>query len=180
MTRKAIFLDRDGVINAKLPENRYVSRVSEFQFLSGAFEALQVLQKLGFVLVVITNQRGIARGLMTEEDLRTVHGYMLSQLREIGISVEAIYHCPHEEFEFCGCRKPEPGMILAAAQDLDIDLTSSYMVGDSPSDVAAGRKAGVRTIRIGNHDDKDADAVFGSLLDFALDLKKKVDETGDE
>lgn len=173
-------MDRDGVINAKLPENRYVSRVSEFQFLSGAFEALLVLQKLGFVLVVITNQRGIARGLMTEEDLRAVHGHMLSQLRENGISVEAVYHCPHEEFEFCACRKPEPGMILAAAQDLDIDLTSSYMVGDSPSDVAAGRKAGVRTIRIGNHDDKDADAVFGNLLDFALNLEKKVDETGDE
>jgi len=180
MARKAVFLDRDGVINAKLPENRYVSRVSEFQFLSGAFEALQMLQDLGFVLVVITNQRGIARGLMTEDDLARVHGHMLSQLRENGISVQAIYHCPHEEFEFCGCRKPEPGMILAAAQELDIDLTSSYMVGDSPSDVAAGKRAGVRAIRIGNHRDEDADAVFGSLLDFALDLKKKADGTGDK
>ncbi len=175
MTRKAVFLDRDGVINSKVPEDNYVSSVDEFEFLPGVFDALNLLQQLGFVLVVITNQRGIARGLMTEVDLERVHCHMRSEFLKHGIFIEAVYHCPHEKFEFCSCRKPEPGMILSAGKDLNIDLSSSYMVGDSPSDTAAGRRAGVHSVRIGDHPDEDSEAVFGNLLDFALYLKKNID-----
>ncbi|MBI5250152.1 MAG: HAD family hydrolase [Desulfomonile tiedjei] len=180
MGRKAIFLDRDGVINSKLPEDNYVSSVSAFEFLPGVFDALIVLQELGFILIVITNQRGIARGFMSEADLERVHSHMHSELQKHGICLEAIYHCPHEKSEFCDCRKPEPGMILTAGRDYDIDLSSSYMVGDSPSDTAAGRRAGVCSIRIGSDPDENAASAFESLLEFALHLKREADgELGD-
>jgi D-glycero-D-manno-heptose 1,7-bisphosphate phosphatase len=173
MKRKAIFLDRDGVINAKLPEDHYVSSVSEFEFLPNVFDALALFRELGFILIVVTNQRGIARGFMTEEDLTRVHDHMISEFRNRGIRIDAVYHCPHEKFEVCNCRKPEPGLILAAVNDFEVDLSASYMVGDSPSDIEAGRRAGVRPIRIGDYPDESADAVFGSLMDFALHLKNK-------
>jgi len=172
---KAIFLDRDGVINFKLPENRYVADKSEFTLIPGVPEALSILKELGFLLVVITNQRGIARGFMTEEDLATVHVSMVSQLQAQGVAIDGIYYCPHDESEGCACRKPEPGMVLAASKDLGIDLSHSFMVGDSPSDVAAGRRAGARTVRISTEKDEEADYTFKSLIDFALFLRSARD-----
>lgn len=180
MGRKAIFLDRDGIINAKLPEDNYVASVTDFEFLPEVFDALSMLRKLGYVLIVVTNQRGIARGLMTEADLEIVHEYMHSELNKQGVFVDAVYHCPHEKFELCECRKPEPGMILTAGRDLDIDLPSSYMVGDSSSDTEAGRRAGVRSIRIGDCADENAQAVFASLADFARHLKREAEGRGDD
>ena len=174
---KAIFLDRDGVINFKLPENRYVTDKSEFTLIPGVVDALSILKDLGFLLVVITNQRGIARGLMTEDDLARVHESMLAELKVWGIRVDGIYYCPHEEFEGCECRKPEPGMVLAASKALGIDLCRSFMVGDSPSDVAAGRRAGAWTVRISIEEDEDADYTFSSLIDFALFLRSASDES---
>jgi D-glycero-D-manno-heptose 1,7-bisphosphate phosphatase len=168
--RAAVFLDRDGVINRKLPENEYVRRVSDFQFLQGAVKAISILRETGFVVVVITNQRGIARGLMTEEDLAYVHRFMLSELRQAGVVLEGVFHCPHEKFENCRCRKPQPGMILEAAKSLRIDLTKSYMVGDSPSDIEAGKRAGTKTVLIGNAGDCEPDLTFPRLLDFSLFL----------
>ncbi|MBI4965658.1 MAG: HAD family hydrolase [Desulfomonile tiedjei] len=176
--KKAIFLDRDGVINFKLPENRYVSDKSQFRLIPGVVEAMSILKELGFLLVVITNQRGIARGFMAEEDLAGVHEAMLAQLQAQGVRIDGIYYCPHEEFEGCDCRKPEPGMILSASMDLGIDLAGSFMVGDSPSDVAAGRRAGTRTVRIAAEKDNDADYTFSSLIDFALFARKGRDESG--
>jgi D-glycero-D-manno-heptose 1,7-bisphosphate phosphatase len=169
-------LDRDGVINHKLPEDSYVSKVSQFRFLSGAIKALSLLREMGFLLVVVTNQRGIARGLMTEEDLAQVHSHMERELRKSGIILDSIRHCPHENYERCGCRKPEPGMILASAKDLGIDLSKSYMVGDSASDIEAGRRANVRTVRIGFKGDMNADLEFPSLLDFARFLDAEASE----
>ncbi|MGB6068609.1 MAG: HAD family hydrolase [Desulfomonilaceae bacterium] len=165
--QKAVFLDRDGVINRKLAETAYITKISEFYFLPGVLEALSTLKRLGFLLVLITNQRGIARGFMTDRDLEEVHEYMQGELRKQSSALDAIYHCPHEEFEYCACRKPEPGMILAASRDLNIDLSASYMVGDSPSDICAGRGAGVQTVCVGPERHDDADMVFPSLLDFA-------------
>jgi D-glycero-D-manno-heptose 1,7-bisphosphate phosphatase len=172
--REAIFLDRDGVINRKLPENYYVSRVSQFEFLPGATRALSILRQLGYLLVVVTNQRGIARKLMTEEDLETVHSFMRTELEKAGATLDAVYHCPHEVHDNCRCRKPQPGMVLDAAGDLNIDLNSSYLVGDSKSDVEAGKKAGTRTVQICEDDICGADMVFPSLLDFAQHLQKQV------
>jgi D,D-heptose 1,7-bisphosphate phosphatase len=169
--RNAVFLDRDGVINGKLPEDRYVREVSEFEFLPGVFEALTTLKELGFMLVLVTNQRGIARELMSVDDLERVHGFMQSELKRRSMPLDAIYHCPHEKFEGCACRKPEPGMLLAACRDHGIDPSTSFMVGDSVKDVIAGKRAGVRTVRIADEDDSGADMVFPSLLAFALFMK---------
>jgi len=169
---RAIFLDRDGVINQKLPENCYVSEVSQFELLPDVPEALAKLKSLGFLLVLTTNQRGIARNFMTSEHLAAVHEFMQRELAKGGAALDALYYCPHERDEGCGCRKPEPGMILSAAGDLSIDLAASYMVGDSASDVAAGRSAGTRTVRIGRGQDEEADLTFPSLLAFALYLER--------
>ncbi len=169
--RKAVFLDRDGVINRKLPENAYVRDPAEFEFLPGVIEALSIMKELGFLLVIATNQRGIGRGFMTDAHLETVHVHMAEELRRNGVELDGVYYCPHETSEQCGCRKPEPGMLFAATEDLRVDLAHSYMVGDSPSDIGAGRRAGTRTVRIGSSEDANADLAFRDLLEFALFLK---------
>ncbi len=170
---RAVFLDRDGVINAKLPEGRYVKRASEFQLLPGVIQALRTLEKLGYLRVVITNQRGINRGLMTEDQLKAVHDHMTEVLRRGGAELDAVYYCPHDEWENCACRKPQPGMILDAVRDLQIDTASSYMVGDSPSDIGAGKLAGTRTVRITDGTDDMADLVFPNLDAFARFLEDR-------
>jgi D-glycero-D-manno-heptose 1,7-bisphosphate phosphatase len=172
LPRKAIFLDRDGVINLKLPESRYVTNVTEFEFVQGVKRGLAILKRLGYLLILITNQRGIARGFMTTEDLEVVHDHMQNELEQSNVALDGVYYCPHEEYENCSCRKPEPGMILAASLDLNVDRTTSYMVGDSLTDVSAGRNAGVATVRIGPEPDESADLVFPSLLDFARYLEQ--------
>jgi D-glycero-D-manno-heptose 1,7-bisphosphate phosphatase len=171
--KKAVFLDRDGVINVKLPENRYVRNSSEFEFLPGVAEALSMLREIGFRLVIITNQRGIARGLMSPEELERVHRFMEEELGKSSVEIDGLYYCPHDDHEYCECRKPEPGMILAACRDLGIDPAESYMVGDSASDVDAGRRAGTRTVRIAADHDPNADMVFPSLPAFVAFLQHR-------
>lgn len=144
-----------------------MTRPSEFTVLPGAPEALAILRDLGFLLILVTNQRGIARGLMTDAQLREVHAFMEKELKRFSASVDAIYHCPHDRDEKCGCRKPEPGMILKAAREHNVDLEASYMVGDSDSDVEAASRAGVRSVRISAQEDGNADMTCETLLDFA-------------
>lgn len=170
--RKAIFLDRDGVINRKLPEDHYVRNSSEFELLPDVLDALAIFRDLGFSLVVVTNQRGIGRGIMTETDLSQVHDFMKSLLRDAGLELAGLYYCPHDKTDYCDCRKPAPGMILSAARELNLDLSSSFMVGDSVADIEAGRNAGVRSVRIcQTHEDYDSCVVFPALIDFALFLQ---------
>jgi D-glycero-D-manno-heptose 1,7-bisphosphate phosphatase len=170
--RRAIFLDRDGIINRKLPEDHYVRTPSEFEILPDAAPALAIMRDLGFTLVVVTNQRGIARGMMSEDDLNKVHQFMNSLLTTSGVELQSIYYCPHDRDDHCYCRKPAPGMILAAAKDLEIDLNSSYMVGDSASDVEAAKNAGVKSVHISSAGgDIGAELVFPSLIDFARRLE---------
>ena len=145
---------------------------AEFEFLPGVIEALSIMRELGFMLVITTNQRGIGRGFMTDQDLDAVHLHMAEELRRNGIELDGVYYCPHEVYEQCACRKPEPGLLFAASTDLHVDLVHSYMVGDSPSDIAAGQRAGTRTVRIGNPEDGDADLAFRNLLEFALFLQE--------
>lgn len=171
LPRKAIFLDRDGVVNAKLPEDQYVTNVTKFAFVPGVRRALAIFKRLGYLLILVTNQRGIARGFMTVEELQDVHDYMQSELEKDSVALDAIYYCPHEVFENCPCRKPQPGMIREASLDFNVDLAASYMVGDSWKDVSAGRNAGVATVRISQEPDDSADLVFLSLLDFARYLE---------
>lgn len=143
---RALFVDRDGVLNEKMPEGTYVTRPELLRVLPGVPEAVARMNRAGWRVVVVTNQRGIARGLFTEEDLAGVHRFLVVQLGEARL--DAIYHCPHAGDAGCGCRKPAPGMLLRAAAELDLDLGASWMVGDHPSDVEAGRRAGVRTVWI--------------------------------
>ncbi len=147
MATKAAFLDRDGVINI---DHGYVYRWDQFEFLPGVEAALLDLQEAGYKLVIVTNQSGIARGYFAEADFAALSEQLTQHLSAKGIYLAGTYHCPHHleaglaplKIQ-CDCRKPLPGLILHAARDLDIDLAASLMIGDKPSDVEAGRRAGV-------------------------------------
>ncbi|GGB01748.1 D-glycero-beta-D-manno-heptose 1,7-bisphosphate 7-phosphatase [Agarivorans gilvus] len=147
MKKAAIFLDRDGVINH---DRGYVSQVDDFEFIDGAIEAMQQLKKAGWLLVVVTNQAGIARGYFTEEQFLSLTEWMDWSLADRGVDLDGIYYCPHhsdygdESYrQDCQCRKPQPGMLLDAAKELNIDLANSWMVGDKESDILAAKNAGV-------------------------------------
>jgi D-glycero-D-manno-heptose 1,7-bisphosphate phosphatase len=145
--RGAVFLDRDGTINVKLDDD-YVTRPGELILLDGAAEAVAEINRAGRKAIVITNQRGIALGRMTEGDLAVVHASMERLVGEIaGASFTGIVHCPHGRDE-CDCRKPKPGLLVNAARDRGIDLPSSFMVGDRWRDIDAGLAAGCRAIFI--------------------------------
>ncbi len=146
----AIFLDRDGVINEKMPEGEYVSSPEEFRLLPGAVEAIRRLNDAGYLVLVVTNQRGIARGELTEADLTAIHEKLTTALHAAGAHLDGIYVCPHEKGS-CDCRKPKPGLLLQAKADFpQIDFSQSVMIGDSESDIQAGQAVGCgRCIRIG-------------------------------
>lgn len=144
---RAAFLDRDGVINI---DHGYVWRVQDFEFVPGVREAAAELARLGFAIVVITNQAGIARGMYTEADFFALTQWMRERFAEAGVTLAGVYHCPHHPTEGlgawrvdCNCRKPAPGMLLAAARDLGLDLGASVIFGDKCDDMRAGRAAGV-------------------------------------
>lgn len=145
---KCVFLDRDGVINKKAPEGDYIKNWSEFRFLPGVKEAIKRLNKAGFLVIISTNQRGIAKGLMTEEDLKEIHFKMIEELEKSGDIIDSIYYCPHDEKDNCNCRKPNIGMFLKAKKDFNIQMDESWLIGDSKSDILAGQKAGCKTILV--------------------------------
>ena len=148
-TAKAVFLDRDGTLNV---DSGYVHRIADWIWIPGAIAAVGLLKRAGYLIVIVTNQAGIARGLYNEDNLRSLHDWVQADLRQYDLEVDAFYHCPHHP-DFgarrdCSCRKPKPGMLLAAAQDLRVDLRASWMVGDKASDIEAGLAAGVRTVHV--------------------------------
>jgi D-glycero-D-manno-heptose 1,7-bisphosphate phosphatase len=147
MTR-AVFLDRDGVINQKPQEGLYVTRWEDFHILPGVIESIALLNRADFRVIVVTNQRCIAKGLMTVADLEEMHRRMLDSLARAGATIDGVYYCPHEMEPFCDCRKPSPGMLLDAASSHGIDLQASWMIGDSDIDIEAGRNAGCKTVRL--------------------------------
>ena len=150
--RKAVFLDRDGTLNVNFG---YVHRTQEWEWITGAIDALKSLQTAGFLLVIVTNQAGIARGYYKPADVEALHDWVTSELAVHGVELTGIYYCPHHadfgEIRQCACRKPEPGMILRAAQDLDIDVHHSWIIGDQVSDALAGLKAGTKAMVIGSY-----------------------------
>jgi histidinol-phosphate phosphatase family protein len=125
--------------------------VDDFVLLPGVPQAIRLLNESGFKAVVVTNQSGIGRGYFTEETLSDIHRKMADELQKHGARVDAIYHCPHHPDDDCACRKPKPGLLLKAAQEMDIALGLSYMIGDDPKDVEAGRSAGCRTVWLAPH-----------------------------
>ena len=145
--RRAAFIDRDGVINE---ERNYVYRVEDFVFLPRAVDGMLLLKQAGFALVVVTNQAGIARGFYTEADFERLTRHLRAQLSAVGVDLAGVYYCPHHPTEGlgtyrreCDCRKPAPGLLLRATQELSLDLGRSAVIGDKLSDVGAGRAAGV-------------------------------------
>ena len=140
------FLDRDGTINEKPEEGDYVTAPAGLRLLPGAADAVRALNDAGVFVVVVTNQRGIALGVMSHQDLAEVHQKLQEDLRsEAGAHVDAFFYCPHDRGT-CDCRKPEPGLLLRAAERFpSIDLGHAVLVGDAASDVEAGRRAGVAT-----------------------------------
>ena len=162
MEGKTVFLDRDGVINVKAPEGDYIKSWSEFHFLPGAIEAIRLLNDHNWHVVIITNQRGIARQLMTMHDLNRIHFFLEEELQNHGAHVDGIYVCPHEKGT-CHCRKPDIGLFMQAEQDFPVDKSKSWMIGDSQSDIEAGRNYGIRTISVVNLNPL-ADKQFPNLL----------------
>jgi D-glycero-D-manno-heptose 1,7-bisphosphate phosphatase len=142
----AIFLDRDGVINQNRAD--HVKSCDEFEFVPGALEGIRSLSETGLPVFVITNQAAISRKLMTVDALESIHGCMMEEVEKAGGIVTRVYHCPHDSGEDCACRKPRPGMLLRAASDFGIDLSSSFLVGDAWTDISAGLEVGAHSILV--------------------------------
>ncbi|MDQ7068098.1 MAG: HAD family hydrolase [Sulfurimonas sp.] len=140
--KKALFLDRDGVINV---EKEYLYKIEDFEFIDGIFELCQYYQKLGYLIIVVTNQSGIARKYYSEDDFALLTTFMKKQFLLNGIDITHVYHCPHHETVSgkCNCRKPAPGMLLKAKEDYNLDLANSIIIGDKERDIEAGLNAGL-------------------------------------
>jgi D-glycero-D-manno-heptose 1,7-bisphosphate phosphatase len=169
-----IFLDRDGVLNRKMPEGAYVTGWAQFEWLPGAVEAIARMKRAGLTLILVTNQRGVALGRLTAEQLEHIHREMQIHLARHGAHLDAIYYCPHDEDE-CHCRKPGIGLFEQAMKDFpQANADNSVVIGDSISDIQAGRRLGMRTIFIQGEPDRQkagakkaaalAGAVAASLL----------------
>jgi len=142
-----VFLDRDGVINEKPTPHEYIRSIDEFRLLPNIADWIRLFNALEFVVIVITNQRGVARGLMTEAALASIHSHMLQELAAKGARIDDIFYCPHEE-NSCECRKPKPGLVYAARDKWNIDLAHSLFLGDSDSDQELAAACGVRFLRV--------------------------------
>ncbi|MGL4252484.1 MAG: D-glycero-beta-D-manno-heptose 1,7-bisphosphate 7-phosphatase [Fusobacteriaceae bacterium] len=150
--KKVIFLDRDGTINI---EKDYLHKVEDFEFEQGSLEALKIFNQLGYDVIVVTNQSGIARGYYSEEDLIKLNEFMIERVKEAGGDILECYFCPHHPEKGiegyrkdCQCRKPNPGMLNEAMKKYDISKKESYMVGDKISDIEAGERAGVKSVLV--------------------------------
>jgi D-glycero-D-manno-heptose 1,7-bisphosphate phosphatase len=146
MSRPCVFLDRDGVINEKAREDDYIDSWSRFRFLPNVADWIRLFNALDQIVIVVTNQRGIARGRMTEGDLAVIHEKMCLALAEQGARIDDIFYCPHDE-GMCDCRKPRPGLVRRAVEKWDIDLSRSLLIGDSESDMKLAQVCGLRFLR---------------------------------
>jgi len=142
ISKKALFLDRDGIINHDLG---HVHEIDNFKFIDGIFELCRLFQKNGFLLIVITNQAGIAKSYYGHKEFSLLTQYMLDEFKKEEVMISKVYYCPHHQ-DFtgpCECRKPEPGMIFEAAKEFKIDLSKSILIGDRISDIGAAKNAGI-------------------------------------
>ncbi len=140
--RKALFLDRDGVVNV---EKNYLHKIEDFELVDGIIEVCRAYQEKGYLIIIVTNQSGISRGYYSENDFTLLSQWMIEHFKTLGITITHIYHCPHHESidGACECRKPEPGMFLEAQRKYNVNMKHSVMIGDNERDIEAAQKAGV-------------------------------------
>ncbi|MCE0493038.1 D-glycero-beta-D-manno-heptose 1,7-bisphosphate 7-phosphatase [Vibrio salinus] len=183
MSKPAVFLDRDGVINV---DHGYVHDEHDFDFIEGVFEATKLLQNMGYLLVLVTNQAGIARGIYSEERFLSLTQWMDWNFIDNGVEFDGIYYCPHHPDEGigkykqdCDCRKPKPGMFISARDFLKIDMANSVMVGDKAEDLMAAEAAGVGTkilVRTGKPVTEKGEAIATVVLDSIRDVPAFMDK----
>ncbi len=149
---QVVFLDRDGVLNKKAPEDDYIRSWDQVELLPDVVSSVARLNAAGFKVFIVTNQRGVARGMVHLPELEEIHRRMRARFAEEGAQISGVYYCPHDYSDQCDCRKPKPGMLLRAAHENGFHCGGCWMIGDSDSDIEAGRRAGCRTIRIGSSD----------------------------
>jgi D-glycero-D-manno-heptose 1,7-bisphosphate phosphatase len=169
---RAVFLDRDGVINRKAPGDDYIETWEQLTILPGVVEAVRTLNEAGYRVLVVTNQRGVAKGIIPISELDRIHRQMQRTLALSGATIHAVYYCPHDLESSCKCRKPEPGMLIRAAKDFEIDTCLSWMIGDSVRDIRAGQRAGCRTVLINNSPNGDDAHAMADIV--AEDLRQAV------
>ncbi len=148
MKNKAVFLDRDGVINEK--RNDHVKNIDEFKIFSGVGDAIKLLRDKGYLVIIITNQSAIGRKIISEKKLDEIHTELKNYLNQHDTYVDSIYYCPHTPEENCSCRKPKPGLLIKATNDFGINLEESYFIGDSESDLNAAKEARCKGILLEN------------------------------
>ena len=140
MTIKTIFLDRDGVINKEIG---YLHQINDFTFINGIFATCQYFKKLGYQIIIVTNQSGISRGHYTDNDFHNITDWMMEQFKNNNVEILDIFYCPHTPKSDCDCRKPKPGMFIAAKNKYSIDMPSSWIIGDKETDIEAAKSAGI-------------------------------------
>lgn len=165
----AVFLDRDGVINRRIP-NGYVTRLSEFEFLPDAIPGIRSLAALARPVIVVSNQAGVAKGLVTVRALEQITAWFVGEVVGGGGRIDAVYYCPHAPADGCRCRKPRAGLFLQAASDFGVDLRQSVMIGDSISDAEAAASAGVRALLL-EHDLLASDTTPTQGYEVVTDLR---------
>ena len=141
-----IYVDRVGIIKKK--RNDYVKNINEVEFLPNIFEAIKKINELGFKIIIITNQSVVNRQIISEEELKGIHKYMMNEFKEKSCEISKIYYCPHKPNENCDCRKPKSGLLIQAAKDFNIDLNNSWMIGDRDLDIQSGLNVGCRSIKV--------------------------------
>lgn len=170
--KKALFLDRDGVINKEI---NYLYRIKDVIFIEGVFEQLKIFQENNYLLFIITNQAGISKGYYREEDYLKLNNWMINKFKEKDIYITKVYHCPyHPDYnnylEYKNDRKPNPGMIIKAKKEFNIDLNKSILIGDKESDIEAGKNAGIKTnilVRSGHRIDESKTIADGIINDIS-------------
>ena len=148
--KPTIILDRDGVLNVKAPKADYVKNINEWKWIEGSQEALILLKKKNYRIVIVSNQAGIARGKMTENDLINIHSSINEELKKNGAEIDKFYYCPHGWDDDCLCRKPKPGMLFQAQRDFNFDLTKTFFIGDDVRDKEASQEANSKFVMVNN------------------------------
>ena len=171
LNKKAIFLDRDGVINIEV---NYLYRINDFEFIEGIFEACHHFQNLGYSIIIVTNQSGIARDLYKDEDFQVLTNWMIKEFMKNNITILDTYYCPHGPESKCNCRKPKPGMLIEAKIKHNINMKNSWMIGDQEVDIKAANDAGIKNTILVRSGHKTNEASSNAM--FFLDSIKQIEQ----